>query len=604
MTLALNDSTPKPKPFSPSLLGQFNLIHLVVIVLSLVMTIGVWQYSKIQVASRIETRFEVARDAAVGLLKDGMQKYEDALWAGVAAMESHGNDMTLPQWQDFSSTLRIDERYPGINGIGVIHFLTPDALPAYLAQRQSERPDFTVFPAHDRPLKMPISFIEPAMANKEAIGLDVAHEENRYAAALASRDTGMPQITGPITLVQDAGHTPGFLFYAPFYRDDVPVNAKHDPSDVVGAVYAPFVVRKLMAGLLAKDLRNIRFSITDAGQTIYDEHSAPDVSLDPDPMFTDQVSVDLYGRSWTLDMRTNLAFRADNLQVRPNMVLAAGLIIEALIIALIVMLSRANAQAVKYADKVTAELRREKHKLAATNEELEQFAYVASHDLKTPIRGIGGLTEMLREDLDDYLTSPDALPEVAQNLDRIDARVARMTELTRGIMEFSRVGAYERRSDPLSLPEAVETMIADFELEDGQLELHTAEPIVEADTFNLRRVLENLVGNSIKYHDGVRPLKISIDVTRVPKRLQFSVTDNGPGIDPRFHQRVFEVFQTLRDANAPESTGIGLAIVKKLVERQGGAITLSSEPDEGTTFRFDWPAKIETTAATSLEKAA
>jgi signal transduction histidine kinase len=83
-------------------------------------------------------------------------------------------------------------------------------------------------------------------------------------------------------------------------------------------------------------------------------------------------------------------------------------------------------------------------------------------------------------------------------------------------------------------------------------------------------------------------LKININVTRVPRRLQFEITDNGPGIDPKFHQRIFEVFQTLRDSDAPESTGIGLAIVKKLVERQGGAITLASELGEGSTFRFDW----------------
>jgi signal transduction histidine kinase len=173
-----------------------------------------------------------------------------------------------------------------------------------------------------------------------------------------------------------------------------------------------------MAGLLAKERRDVRFSITDADQTIYDEHTAEDPSLDASPMYDATQTISLYGREWSLDIRTNQAFRAANTFAQPNLVLIAGLIIEGLIIALMVMLSRANTSAVAYADRVTAALRQEKQKLAMTNEELEQFAYVASHDLKTPIRGIGGLTEMLREDLEDYLNSGDALPEVGQNLDR------------------------------------------------------------------------------------------------------------------------------------------------------------------------------------------
>ncbi len=604
MTSASFASSPKAEHAPTSIWRQISLIHVMIIVLSLMMTIGVWQYTKYQMANRNLVRFEIARDSVIGLLKNGMQQYEDALWAGVSAMESHNGDMTLDQWRAFANTLRIDEKHHGINGIGVIHFLSDDTMPAYLAQRLGERSDFALYPPHERDIYMPISFIEPEATNAEAIGLDVAHEDNRFNAAMASRDTGAAQITGAITLVQDAGHTPGFLFYAPFYKTDVPAGAAHDPEDVAGAVYAPFVVPRLMAGLLAKELRNVHFSITDAGETIYDEHAAVDDTTDPAPLFAQQVTINLYGREWQLDMRTDLAFRASNSYALPNLVLIAGLIIEALIIGMVGMLLRANTRAVQYAERVTKDLRAEKHKLALTNEELEQFAYVASHDLKTPIRGIGGLTEMLREDLEDYLASEDALPEVSQNLDRIDARVARMNQLTRGIMEFSRVGPFDERSEPLNLADAVEAMTSDFNLEPGQIELHTHAPVIEADTFNLRRVLENLVGNSIKYHDGVKPLKIGITVTRIPQRHQFEITDNGPGIDPQFHQRVFEVFQTLRTADSPESTGIGLAIVKKLVERQGGAITLASALGEGTTFRFDWPAKHGRHKHSQMERAA
>jgi signal transduction histidine kinase len=110
-------------------------------------------------------------------------------------------------------------------------------------------------------------------------------------------------------------------------------------------------------------------------------------------------------------------------------------------------------------------------------------------------------------------------------------------------------------------------------------------------------VLENLVGNAIKYHDGLHPLRIAVSVRSSEDRLHFDIADNGPGIDPKFHTRIFDVFQTLRRANAPESTGIGLAIVKKLVELHGGRIAVTSEPGAGATFSFDWPRGA--TAATS-----
>ena len=600
-------------PFAPSEMptgpakstwSRVSALHVVIITLSLAMTIGAWQFSKYQIDTRTQARFDVARDRTIGLIKNGMQKYEDTLWAGASTMNSHNDAMTRAQWHNFAGTLRIDERYPGINGIGVIHFLTAETLPAYLQAQRGERPGFAIFPAHDQSIHMPITYIEPEETNAAAVGLDVAHELNRRTAALASRDTGTAQITGPITLVQDAGNTPGFLFYVPFYANKDHNHSAHRPQDVLGAIYAPFVVRNLMAGLLAKELRSLRFSITDAGAAIYDEHGAQDQLNDPNPMYSDRVVLNLYGREWVLDLRTNLAFRAQNTFAQPTVVLFGGLIIELLIIAMLVMMSRANAHTIAYADRVTATLREEKHRLALTNEELEQFAYIASHDLKTPIRGISGLTEMIREDLEEYLETPEADPEIAQNLDRIDARVTRMIELTRGIMEFSRVGDFEFAPEPLSLPEAVETLVSDFALRPGQIELHSEVEAIHVDAFNLRRVLENLIGNAIKHHDGVRPLKIIISVIQTEGILRLAVTDNGPGIDPQFHNRVFEVFQTLREAEAPESTGIGLAIVKKLVERLGGTITLDSDPGMGATFSFDWPAQNDGHGLPLLEKAA
>ena len=261
---------------------------------------------------------------------------------------------------------------------------------------------------------MPITYIEPESTNAAAVGLDIAHETNRRTAALKARDTGIAQITGPIVLVQDAAKTPGFLFYAPIYAPGTPTNVAARQQGFQGAVYAPFVVHRLMEGLLAKDLRGVRFNIRDGDVLIYDELSQTDAEIDPNPMFTDQLSFDLYGRTWTLDIHSSLSFRKEASVVKPTLILLAGLIIEALIISLLFLMSQVNKRTVAYADQVTDELKQEKTKLVDTNallmrknDELERFAYVASHDLKTPIRGISGLTEMVQEDLEDYFASPD-----------------------------------------------------------------------------------------------------------------------------------------------------------------------------------------------------
>lgn len=581
--------------------SRIKAIHVIVVTLSLCLTLFAWQFSRQQIETRVSLRFEAARDRALALIVDRMEKYEDALWAGVAAIESHGGDISYEDWHAFAQTLDIHEKYPGINGIGVIHFQTAQTLDAYLAEQRGSRPEFRIFPEHEQSFYMPITYIEPESSNAAAIGLDVAHETNRRTAALASRDTGTSQITGPITLVQDESSTPGFLFYAPFENNGVPA----------GAVYAPFVVHKLMQGLLATELRNVRFSIHDDGSLIYDEHAAKDELHDADPMHSDLVAINLYGRTWTVDIRSNLAFRGQNTYSQSTYILIAGLVIEALIIALLFLMARANKRAISYADEVTVSLKAKtarlntmNKELSVKNEALEEFAYIASHDLKTPIRGINGLTEMIEEDLEEYFASADANPEVRQNLHLIQSRVVRMNQLTQGIMEYAKVDVHAGETGHLDLKGTLVDLILDLGLGEDQLVLNGDVEAVDVDTVNLRRVLENLIGNAVKYYDGTDPLQIVVSAKLEGDRCCFSVSDNGPGIDPKFHDRIFKVFQTLRLAHMPESTGIGLAIVKKAVERHGGKITVQSELGRGATFHFDWPCTLSQSTSLLSQRAA
>lgn len=449
----------KPDQFH-FLKNRISAVHVAVVLLSTLMTIAAWWFSQSQLDYRTQARFASARDQTMELIIERMQKYEDALWSGVATMDSHGGEMSLSEWRHFASSLRINEKYPGINGIGVIDFVPRDTLPLYLDKRQAEQADFNIYPQHDHQLLLPISFIEPVSDNAEAVGLDVAHETNRRVAALTSRDRGTAQITGPIFLVQDEGHTPGFLFYAPFYQDGAKNSVAQRRKTARGAVYAPFVVRKLMEGLLAKEQRSLRFSIRDQGQLIYDEHRSDDPYFDPNPMFQDEVNLDIYGRRWVVDVRSNLQFRAEHTYAQPLLILVGGLIIEALLISMIVMMARTNARAIAYADRATAALRRKttalfhsNAELAKSNRELEQIIDVTSFDLRAPLRDILATSRRLREDLSPDVPAKAGQGDMHEGLSEIHEQARQAHDLLK-IMGSPRPAPRRRYDGTLRKPKA------------------------------------------------------------------------------------------------------------------------------------------------------
>ncbi|TNJ45112.1 CHASE domain-containing protein [Phaeobacter sp. B1627] len=573
---------------------ELTSFHIMVVVLSLSMTIGAWLYSRHQVELQIEGRFEAAKARAVGLIEDRMSRYEDALWSGVAFIDANGGQVELEEWRTFAQSLNLEDRYPGVNGIGVIDYVRRENLESYMTHRKLEAREFSVFPQHDHDILLPITFIEPASVNWAAVGLDVAHEINRRTGLLAARDTGTARITGPIVLVQDSGHTPGFLFYTPIYRGERPTTAEERRERFLGVVYAPFVVKKLVAGLLSKDLREVRFSLRDGDELIYDEHDEDEPLHDDDPMFTDRVEIEMYGRIWTVEVKTNLAFRSNNGSDLPTFILVGGLIIEILVITMLALLSRSNRKARLYANKLTKELRAKSDTLEKANAEIEQFVYVASHDLKTPVRGIGFLTDVIEEDLTEILGPLDKHPEITTQLGMIRDRVNRMNDLTRGIMDFSRVSHGAEASAPeLSVRNLIDDCIADFKVTPAQVRVESEVATIGYDSLHFRRVLENLIGNAVKYHPNPQKALVDVVIEDQQDKLRVLVKDNGKGIAPKFHDRIFDVFQTLRSGDQKESTGIGLAIVKKAVERHGYHIFLKSSEGHGAEFTFFWPTGRE-----------
>jgi len=217
------------------------------------------------------------------------------------------------------------------------------------------------------------------------------------------------------------------------------------------------------------------------------------------------------------------------------------------------------------------------------NRELEQFAYVASHDLKAPLRAIANLSEWIEEDLHGQLAA-----ENQRQMLLLRGRVHRMEALINGLLEYSRVGRTKAALEQVSVQVLLEEVVDSLAPPDTfTIAIAPNLPTFTTKVMLLRQVFANLISNAIKHHD--RPDgHITITVQEQGAFYEFSVADDGPGIDANYHTKVFVIFQTLEARDTKESTGIGLAIVKRIVEAEGGSVWIDSKEGSGATFRFTW----------------
>jgi PAS domain S-box-containing protein len=232
-----------------------------------------------------------------------------------------------------------------------------------------------------------------------------------------------------------------------------------------------------------------------------------------------------------------------------------------------------------------AELLDKVEALKQSNEDLEQFAYVASHDLQEPLRMVSSYTQLLGRRYQGKLDA-DADEFIAFAVDG----AARMQRLILDLLLYSRVGTKGQELVETSGEEALDRAVINLRgaIEDsGALISHEPLPTVMADEMQLVQLFQNLIGNAIKYQDGTAPPRISVSAERqADGPWLFSVADNGLGIEPEYFERIFGMFQRLHKREEFTGTGVGLAIAKKIVERHGGVISVESAPGRGSTFRF------------------
>jgi PAS domain S-box-containing protein len=222
--------------------------------------------------------------------------------------------------------------------------------------------------------------------------------------------------------------------------------------------------------------------------------------------------------------------------------------------------------------------------LARSNRELDQFAYVASHDLKAPLRGIANLSQWIEEDL-----GSDVPAEVTEKMVLMRGRVQRLEALIDGILQYSRAGRVHSQVERVDVGALVGDVV-ELLAPPSEITVTVAPnmPEITTERAPLQQIFMNLINNAIKYnkHAGAT---IDVSWRDAGHMYAFSITDNGPGIEPEYHERIFGIFQTLESRDRVEGTGIGLSVVKKTVELHGGSITVDSALGEGATFTFEWP---------------
>ncbi|MGN6617337.1 MAG: sensor histidine kinase [Ilyomonas sp.] len=223
------------------------------------------------------------------------------------------------------------------------------------------------------------------------------------------------------------------------------------------------------------------------------------------------------------------------------------------------------------------------HALQRKNEELDQYAHIVSHDLKSPLRGMGNVISWIEEDHREELT-----PKVQEYFEIIKGRLSKAENLIRSILLYAKVDSRNHEKEQVDVKELVDEITESIAIKEGiKINVNKNLPVVFTEKIPLFQVLSNLISNAIKHHDKEKG-EVKIYHKELPDHYEFFVADDGPGIAKNYLNKIFVIFQTLQQSNSFESTGVGLAIVKKILDKRQEKISITSEPGKGSVFSFTW----------------
>jgi signal transduction histidine kinase len=575
----------------------------IILVLAVALTISAWYFSK-QVVQRAEAeQFEILTNEIETAVHDRMVVYEQVLWGGVGLFNA-SEDVSRKEWAQYVDALDLDEHWPGIQGLGFAVPVDPADLEAHTAEIRAEGfPDFTVRPESERDELTSIIYLEPFdWRNQRAFGFDMWSNDLRREAMTRARDDNTAATSGVITLVQETDDDvqKGFLTYVPVYAGGIePTTSAARRDALEGWVYAAFRSDDLMEGILGDGLAGIEYEIFDGPDLtneslLYDSNLKFAVDSGDDGVLRRSDTLEVQGRQWTIRYEATDDFATGAATQLPNVIGIAGLLIDVLLFYVISSLGLMQKRAVTLAQDMTAELRvrsdeleEQAERLNRSNAELEQFAYIASHDLQEPLRNITSYSSMLSNKYGQTMGE-----EGQRWLGYLSAGSNQMSDLIRELLHYSTIGSESSTPDLVALDDVVSSAVGSLAgaIEEGGALLALEDmPVVFGHVDQLERLFLNLLANALKYRKAGTSPHIWVSAVESETEWRISVRDDGIGIKPEYHERIFEIFRRVGSRADYPGTGIGLSICRKIVENHGGSIGVDSSLGGGSEFWFELP---------------
>lgn len=583
------------------------------------------------IAERVSIHYQDATDTALNDLQ--------ALQAFYSANQQN---LTQDQFNQYMQVLAIDNRHyiQALSWVPLVKAINRESFEN--SQRQYQ-PNFTIkarnkagklTKSSDKSAYTPVTYISPYDINHAAQGFDLSSDASRRASLHYARDGGEMTTTAKIRLVQEKGDSYGFLIIAPVYKYGASLTNKTERIQaLLGYVTGVFRIDTLMTNARRQaDKEGLVLTLLDIdkdnGGVLYGEANN-----------TEAFSFDIYvpDRRWQLDVSFNKALQ--NSIESPaviNWILAGGILISLLLALTIYALQMAITRA-GHISNLGTQLKLQNSKLEATvaertktladknnelnlhvvelieqrkelsrlmnesqlakasaeqwakdlahsNRDLDDFAYIASHDLKAPLRGIDHLASWVIEDIEN-----DNYEDVTKNLKMIRSRVQRLEALLNDLLAYSRAN---KQSIELSLIDCNLLTTELFELiappKDFSIIITGKLPVFSTVKAPFEQVLRNLFNNAVKHHDKSAG-QIEIRCDEDSAFYKFMVKDDGPGIEVEYQKDIFKMFRTLKPRDEIEGSGMGLALIKKIVEHFNGRVYVKSNLGQGSSFYFTWP---------------
>jgi signal transduction histidine kinase len=496
----------------------------------------------------------------------------------------------------FMDTQAVQQRYPGALSLGFAERTLLDDRAEFI--RQVDRdveisglpyPRFSIRPNAQRPESVVVNYIHPVVGLEAAYGFDLLSEAARRTAVERARDRARIAASAPLTFVTERmGDVRGVIVYLPLYsgRTQTPPQAERKRL-FRGVGYAALRFPDLLRGLVPRgdDLELYDVGSVDAVPArIRAGDEAFNVRGEADAESRDReksriMPLTVAGRRWSMYYSTDRNLVSATERMIPWLILALGLVVSLLAGGVVHALATSRHRAQALAEQMTEELKR-------SNEELERFAFLASHDLQQPLRTVSGFVQLLERQYGEQLDAA-----AREYVDHALRGTKQMGTLIDDLLAYSRVSRDDRPLAPVPLDDAwdaaVDQLSATIESSDAKVR-RGALPVVDGDRGQLVQVFANLIGNAVKYRGDETP-EVQADARRVNGVWEIAVQDNGIGIDPRDHDRIFEMFRRLHTEDEFEGTGVGLALAKRIVERHGGHIWVEPGDDGGSRFCFTLP---------------